>query len=550
MPGVELTAMQIVTALIELFGGVGILLYGMKLMGDGLELVAGNKMKSILAGVTSNPLLALLVGALVTAVIQSSAATIIMVMGFLNAKLVDGKRAFYIIMGANIGTTITAFLIGLKISMIAPVLIFLGVLLLLFFKKKMHNHLGMVILGFGLLFFAMESMKSGMKVFQDWAPFQTALAAVASNPILSMLMGLLMAAALQSSSAGVGVVQAMTAAGLMTMGSAVFNVFGQNIGTCVVSLLAGLNSDTSAKRAAVSNLLLNAIGTIIWLPVCWIIGSENIAGVVAQIAPGNPEMQIAIFHIAFNTLNTLLMFPLVKYLAMAAEKIVKKKEQAAEMELHYLDDRILNTPALAVLHAQKEIERMANLACNNMVLAMDDFFDPGEEKQKMIQDTEKLVNFLNHNITSYLIKIQMCDLSEEDSATIGSMFHAVNDFERISDHAENIMEYAQGNGNRPPQFSEDAIAELHDVQQRLIRILEDTIQYFTNVERTQADADSIVNQEEEIDDVVQQYRTNHVKRLGESRCTPELGMNFIDLLTDLERASDHATNIMWAVYEK
>ncbi|MBQ3133240.1 MAG: Na/Pi cotransporter family protein [Clostridia bacterium] len=541
---------EIITALVQLAGGIGILLFGMKLMGDGLEMVAGSKMKSILEGVTSNPFLALLVGALVTAIIQSSAATIVMVMGFLNAKLVDGRRAFYIIMGANIGTTITAFLIGLNIGIVAPVLIFAGAVMMLFFTKKMYNHVGMVILGFGLLFFAMDNMKEAMSVFKEWTPFQQALAAVADNPILSMLMGALMAAALQSSSAGVGIVQAMTGAGLMTMGSAIFNVFGQNIGTCVVSLLAGLSSDASAKRAAVSNLLLNSIGTLIWLPVCWIIGPELIAGLVAEIAPGNPEMQIAIFHISFNTLNTILMMPFVKYLANLAEKIVKDKGVATKFSLQYLDERILATPALAVAHAQKEIERMAHLACDNMVLAMEDYFDPSEEKQQQIKETEEMVNYLNHTITDYLIRIQMCDLSEADSATIGSMFHVVNDFERISDHAENIMEYAQANRNEPPKFSADALDELHDVQSRIRTILDDTIRYFTNGARTQEDADDIVDQEETIDDLVVEYRGNHVDRLSQQKCNPELGMNFIDLLTDLERVSDHATNIMWAVYEK
>ena len=546
-----LTTTEILMALVQLLGGIGILLFGMKLMGDGLELVAGSKMKSILEGVTSNPFLALLVGALVTAVIQSSAAPIVMVMGFLNAKLVDGKRAFYIIMGANIGTTITAFLIGLDIGVVAPMLIFVGALLLMFFKKKMYSHVGMVIFGFGLLFFSMETMKEGMGVFATWDPFKNALSAVADIPVLNMLMGVVMAAALQSSSAGVAILQSMVSTDPpgMLIGAAIFNVFGQNIGTCVVSLLAGLGSDASAKRAAGSNLLLNAIGTIIWLPICWIIGAPAISTVVEAIAPGNPAMQIAVFHISFNTLNTLLMMPFVKYLAQFAEKIIKDKAPEQEFALQYLDERILNTPALAVLHAQKEIERLAHLACDNMVLAMEDYFDPSVEKQERIKKPEEMVNYLNHNITDYLIRIQMCDLSEQDSATIGSMFHVVNDFERISDHAENVMEYAQINGNEPPKYSEDAMGELRDVQARIMRILDDTIAYFTNADRTQADADSIVEQEETIDEVVQMYRGNHVKRLSGHKCNAQLGMNFIDLLTDLERVSDHATNIMWAVYE-
>lgn len=519
-------------------------LFGMKLMGDGLELVAGSRLKGLLEKITSNPLLGILVGVVVTGAIQSSSATTVMVVGFLNAGLLKLEQSVYIIMGANIGTTVTSFLIGLKINAIAPVLIFIGVIFVVFIKKKFVQHLGMVIVGFGILFTGMEGMSSAMVPLREMPAFRELMVKF-SNPVLGILAGAVLTAVIQSSSASVGIIQALAASGAVTLPGVIFILFGQNIGTCATAMLASIGTNRAGKRAAMMHLMFNVIGTILFIPICLLL---NYPEFIMRLTD-NPEMQISYAHIGFNVVTTVVMFPFAQMLVKLSQKLIPGKDsEYEEMRLHFLDERILGTPSIAVAQVIKEVERMAHIARNNFQLAMLTFFAPNKESQQLIKQNEQVMNYLNHNITSYLVKIHAMDLTEEDSRVVGNLFHVVNDLERVGDHAENILEYGEFGGDAPP-FSDSALTELRDMGDRVLKIIDESIDYFLHRHPDKELSGAILAQEEEIDDLVVELRNHHVERLGKMECTPAVGMLYVDILTDLERVSDHATNIMYAAYD-
>lgn len=532
------------THILQLLGGLGLFLFGMKLMGDGLELVAGSKLRSLLEKLTSNPLLGVLVGVVVTGAIQSSSATTVMVVGFLNAGLLKLEQAVYVIMGANIGTTVTSFLIGLKISYLAPIAVFAGIMLLMITKKKLFQHIGMVIIGFGILFTGMESMSGAMKPLAQMPEFASLMTKF-SNPVLGILAGAVLTAVIQSSSASVGIIQALAASGAVNLGGVIYILFGQNIGTCATALLASIGTNRSGKRAALIHLMFNVIGTLLFIPICLFFPYvELIEGFVAD-----PKMQISVAHIIFNIVSTAVLLPFAQLLVKLAQKLIPGKDAAyEELRLQFLDERILNTPAIAVAQVTKEVERMAAIARNNFGLAMEVFFKPNRETMQQIKQNEQVLNFLNHSITSYLVKIHAMELLEEDNRMIGSMFHVVNDLERIGDHAENILEYSQNFENGVP-FSGDAVTEMRDMSGRVLKIVDEALAFFLGQQRDKALSTQIMEEEEEIDQLVVALRSHHVERLNALQCTPETGMLFIDILTDLERVSDHATNIMYAAYD-
>ncbi len=529
---------------LKLLGGLGMFLYGMHLMGDGLELVAGSRLKHLLEKITSNPFLGILVGVAVTGAIQSSSATTVMVVGFLNAGLLKLEQAVYIIMGANIGTTVTSFLIGLKISYLAPVAIFAGVILLLFLKKKTVQHVGMVIVGFGILFMGMDNMSAAMKPLQDVPEFVSLMSRF-SNPVLGILAGAILTAIIQSSSASVGIIQALAASGAVTLPGVIFILFGQNIGTCATAMLASIGTNRAGKRAAMIHLLFNVIGTLIFIPICLFL---NYPGFIMKLTD-NPVMQISYAHIGFNIVTTVLLLPFAQWLVKLSVKFVPGKDPTGEEKrLHFLDERILGTPAIAVAQVLKEVERMAGIARHNFSLAMETFFHPNKENEQLIRQNEEVLNYLNHTITGYLVRIHALDLTETDNRLVGNLFHVVNDLERVGDHAENILEYAERCADAPP-FSSQALDEMHDMSDRVLGIMDDSVSCFFGGHPTQEQETAIVEQEETIDSMVLELRKRHVERLGRMECTPESGMLFVDILTDLERVSDHATNIMYAAKE-
>lgn len=532
-------------------GGVGLFLYGIKIMGQGLELAAGSKLKALLDKVTSNKFMAVLVGVLVAALIQSSSATTVMVVGFVNAGLMNLVQATGVIMGANIGTTVTSILIALDLSDIAPLFVFTGAIMLVFAKKKIINHIGEIIAGFGLLFMGMDIMSSAMEPLRNSQIFIDFMTK-ANNPIVGVLVGLVFTAIIQSSSASIGILQALALKGLVPIEFAVFVLFGQNIGTVVTALLSSAGSKINSKRAAVIHLLFNFFGTIIFLIITILtdkILPFSYYDLLEAIAPGNTVAQISAAHIIFNIVSTVILFPFSnKIVALSCRLIPDNEDKPSEtMQLSYLDERILSTPPLAVQQAGKEVIRMAELAKDNFLKAADSFINIDIKRLEEIEITEQLINFLNHNITPYLVKINNLDISEQDSEFLSRLFRAVTDIERIGDHATNLAEATVYRTENKPQLSDDAISELKVMVNNIEKLLDISIEIFRKQSVTFDEAKKAVDLEEYIDDLHDEANKNHIKRMNKGKCDTKAGMLFINTVTDFERVADHAINIAFYI---
>ena len=523
--------------------GLGLFLYGMKLMGEGLELTAGSRLKSMIERLTTNKYMGALIGLAVTAVIQSSSATTVMVVGFVNAGLMNLAQAVGVIMGANIGTTVTGLMIAIKLNSLAPIAIFLGVIMMMFCKKTNHKHIGQIICGFGILFFGMTVMSTAMEPLSKSEFFRNLFIQL-QNPLLGLLVGLAFTALIQSSSASLGVLQALAASGAITLNSAVYVIYGQNIGTCVTAILACAGATKTAKRTATVHLLFNVIGaTMFTLLTMW----TPFVDLVKMMAPGNILMQISIIHIFFNVVTTAILLPLSKYLVDLACKVIPGEDRQQEaLHLEYLDQRILNTPPIAVAQVIKEVERMARLARTNFLNSMDALFQKDEAKLKEIEENEVVLNFLNQKITEYLVQINGLDLQDPDRQVIGALFHVVSDFERVGDHSTNIGEMAQIVINGKANLSETATQELEHMQQLVITIFDDSVRLFLNGGRNTELAFQVNRIEETIDSETDRLKDNHIQRLNNGTCTPQSGAVYNDMLMNLERIADHATNIAFS----
>ena len=523
-------------------GGIGLFLFGIKFMGDGLELAAGSKLKKLLEVLTSNRFLAVLVGFVVTAVIQSSSATTVMVIGFVNAGLMNLAQAIGVIMGANIGTTVTSVLIALDLTDIAPLAIFIGVILMIFFKKKMTTHIGQIICGFGLVFLGMSTMSSSMEPLRDFQPFQDFIIN-AKNPFMGVMIGLVMTAIIQSSSATIGILQALASQNLVPIDFAVYVLFGMNIGTCVTALISTAGTKVNSKRAAVIHLLFNIIGTGIFMLV------SAYTPYIEWLKTLNDStmVQISIAHIIFNVVSTVVLFPFANVLVKLSCRLVPGKEAAdEEMHLKYLDERILNTPPFAIVQVGKEVKRMAEMAQKNFVAASNALIEMDVSNVEKIAEREKAINFLNHKITSYLIKINSLDLLENDSKYIGSLFHVVNDIERIGDHALNLSEAAQKSVEDKLTLSDKAKEELRDLFNTTQELLTGAIDAFDKQTLTVDESFKLYELEEHIDDLSDLYQNTHIVRLNNMECSTEAGMLFVNTITDFERVGDHAINIAFS----
>ena len=529
---------------LSLFGGLGLFLFGMKIMGEGLERAAGNRLKRLLEMVTHNRVLAMLAGMTITAVIQSSAATTVMVVGFVNAGLLSLTQAVGVIMGANVGTTVTPLMLSLQIDFAA---IFACVGLILTSLPEKHGsarQFGQVMMGMGILFVGMNTMSAAMSPLKDWEGFRTAILSM-SNPVLGVLIGAGITALLHSSAASIGILQALAGEGLIPLSSAVFILFGQNIGTCVTALIACSGTNATAKRTAVVHLLFNVIGTVLFTIIAVLL---PFADWIEAIAPGNLRLQIAVTHIFFNITTTALLLPMAAWLERAACLLVPGEGQASgDMKLMYFDARLLKTPPIAAAQLFNEVQRMGDIALRNFEDAVACFRQWDEEKAAEVEHNEQVLDFLNQAITASLVDVKGLDLNDRDTRLIGSLFHVVNDFERVGDHSQNILEAAQLRNEEDIKFSMKAIGELDNLSGMVSGQLNTAMRLFREQSDNPSEIAAVAETEEAIDQLTEALRTHHVDRLKSRKCSAKNGMIYLDMLTNLERIGDHAENIASSV---
>jgi phosphate:Na+ symporter len=532
--------------IIMLAGGLGLFIYGMKLMGDGLEQAAGSRLKRLLEILTENRLMGLLVGAIVTAIVQSSSATTVMVVGFVNAGIMTLGQAVGVIMGANIGTTMTAFLISLNLTDVAPIIVFIGVGLIFFSKRKFVKSIGEILVGFGILFIGMGFMSNAMKPLRTNEGFQRILVSM-SHPVLGVLAGTIMTVVLQSSSASVGILQALAAQGLIGLDSSLPILFGMNIGTCITAILASIGTSVNAKRTAFMHLSIKVIGTSIFMLAIAL--GVPFVDFILRISPSNPMSQIANAHIAFNVITAVILLPFGNSIVSLSEKVLHGKNgEPDERGLIYLDKRILETPPIAIAQILKEVNRMADMAVRNVKLAMDAIFQKDQAIIDEIYRKEEIINFLNQEITHYLVMCNGLGLPDSDLHVISGLYHVVNDIERIGDHAENLTEYAEYSIENNLTFSDIAIKDLNEMYQKVMEMLDDTVHALK--ERDHELAELVMKEEEVIDTLKDRLRKSHIERLNAQLCSANAGVIFLDIVTNFERIADHATNVAQSVLDE
>lgn len=519
-----------------IFGGLGLFLYGMKLMGDGLENMAGDKLKDILEKITSNRIMGVFVGTIVTAIIQSSSATTVMVVSFVNAGLMSLMQATGVILGANVGTTITAQMVSFKLDAIAPVFIGVGAIIMLAAKKKKTKDLAHILLGFGILFMGMGMMSGSMKPVSKLPIFEQFIVTIGNKPLLGVLIGIVMTAILQSSSATTGILVALAAAGTIDMKVAFPIVLGCNIGTCVTSMIAGITANRTAKKAALLHLTFKILGTIIFLPF-----AAQVVRLVAKITPGDAGRQVANAHTIFNISVTILMLPIAGYVVKFVNKILPEKDGEEKEGVIYLDKNLLETPIVACGQVAKEITRMAYKSKENFELAMKAFLEGNEEDIDKVYYNEKIINTLEKEITEYLVELSQHNLPEENAKLISEAYHTINDIERIGDHAENIVELASIINEKNVDISEDALAEIKEIYTATLDALNIAIRAYESEEKDHAEI--IDKVEDKIDSLEKKFRANNIKRLNNKTCMANAGVIVFDLLSNLERIGDHANNI-------
>lgn len=535
-----------ITHLLSFLAGIGLFLYGISAMGEGLEYAAGSKMKKILGALTKNRFLAVIMGALVTALIQSSSATTVMVVGFVNAGLMNLAQAVGVIMGANIGTTVTSVLIALDLSDIAPIALFLGVFVMLFVKKDIIKHVGQTVAGFGMLFLGMDTMSTAMEPLRDSEVFVYFMTNY-SNPVVGILIGLVLTAVIQSSSASIGILQALAVQGLVPIEFAVYILLGQNIGTCVTALLSSAGTKTNSKRTAVMHLLFNVFGSILFLLITAFTPYTSLLERISD----NVSVQISAAHIIFNVVNTIVLFPFANWIIKMACILVPDKEpEDSKLEFKFYDEHLLTTPPVAVEQIGKEVVRMAYLARDNFDRAAQALINNDTSKCEKVKSVEEVINFLNHGITRHLVKINALDLDYSDAKYIGRLFHVVNDIERIGDHAVNLSEAVVVRSSEKLAISEEAVAELETMRKCVLDLLNASIASFEKQELTVEEAKRIETLETVSDNLKERYQDAHLVRLNKEHCETHAGMMFVNTLIDFERVGDHSKNIAFAVAKK
>ena len=533
--------------LFTLLGGLGLFLYGMDMMGKGLESAAGNRLKTILEKLTSNRLMGVLVGTLVTCVIQSSSATTVMVVGFVNAGLMNLSQAFGVILGANIGTTITAQIIAFDLSQWAPLFIIIGVVPLLFSKKQSIQSYFTIVAGFGILFFGMNTMSTSMEPLRDSQWFLSFISSF-ENPIMGVLVGVIFTAIIQSSSASIGILQALAASGVIGVSAGhsagLYLVLGANIGTCITAVLASTNGNTMAKRAAVIHVMANIIGTI-WFGL--LIAFVPIPEVVASWSPNDPARIIANFHTIFNVVNTILLLPFGGLVIKFINKIIKQNKNSDEDDnrLLYLDDRIVDTPTMASISIHQELGHLADKTYRNLERALESFSKQSEDMAEKVFSEEKSINYIASEIVRFLVKLQaMTEISDTERLEIFRVHEVVSNIERIGDHAENIAEYTLDCKMNDSKFSKDALDDLWDIAEHAKQAYSAAINVIKGEGHEEEVRRLCWENEDMVDKLRDEMKEKHIRRLAKGECDPRSGMIYADMVVDLERIADHATNLV------
>lgn len=531
--------------IIPFVGGLGMFIYGMQIMAQGLENAAGSKMKALLEALTRNKLMGVLLGALITAVIQSSSATTVMVVGFVNAGIMNLSQAMGVIMGANIGTTVTGWLVSsvewakfLSPSNLAPIAIMAGVIIMLTGSRRSTKDLSSIIVGFGILFVGIGTMSSAVAPLQQSEAFRSMFVTLGHNPFLGIIAGALVTAVIQSSSASVGILQSLAAAGLVPFNAAVYIIMGQNIGTCVTAIMSSIGAKKNAKTAAIMHLLFNIIGTIIFSIIAIVMFKvffvEAGQGVITQT-------QISTVHTIFNIGTTVLLFPFSDGIIKLARKLEKEDESADDESKVLLDDRMLETPGIALQSAVSEVGRMGNIVIRTVDKASNVIFNKDYQQILEIKEEENTVDRLCNGITNYVVKLSSLALNEKEHHEVASLLQILSDMERISDYCENISEFAETLTERKAGFTEVGSAELREMAQVCAESFHYAVEAF--IENDKEKAMKVIEKESQADELEIKLRSGHMQRLANSQCNTDAGIVYLDTLVALERISDHSRNI-------
>ncbi|MEY8333691.1 Na/Pi cotransporter family protein [Lachnospiraceae bacterium 47-T17] len=530
--------------LLELAGGLGLFLFGMNFMSQGLQKAAGAKLRSILTAISKNKYVAVLFGALFTAIIQSSGATTVMVVTFVNAGLMELTQAVGIIFGANIGTTITAQLVSFNLTAVAPVILFLGVVMFLFLKKPIFKKVGEVIIGFGALFMGISMMSGAMSQLSNYPHVINTLAKL-TNPVLAILVGLVITVIVQSSSVTVSILLLMAGQELVTLPICFYFILGCNIGSCTPAVMAAMDAKKEAKRAALIHVLFNVFGMII-ISVMLIFFMQPFTSFIQAISGDDIRRSVANTDTFYKVFQTVIFLPFSAQFIKLVTRLIPGKDAKHEgFVLQYISRNTLFSPTAAIVAAMQEIARMGRKAEHNLKLAMDAFLDGDKDKISQVYETEKYIDYLSHEITDYLVDVNQRQLPVSDSLKIGGLFHVVNDIERIGDHAENIADAAVRMKEQGISFSKKATKEIVEMFERDERVILCALEMFENGE--QSHMQEILALEEEIDQLEIELQNSHIRRMGKGKCSPQAGLIFTDLVTGLERVADHATNIAFAL---
>lgn len=534
-------------------GGLAFFLFGIKYLSDGLQGIAGKRLRHLLEKGTKTPARGVISGLLVTALIQSSSATTVLTVGLVNSGLMTLRQAIGIIMGANIGTTVTAYLIGFKLEEYALPIAAVGMLMLFFFKNKRINTIGQIFFGLGMLFFGMKTMGAGLKPLKDLPVFINAMTNIESNTLWGVLVGTIFTGVVQSSSATIGILQELTYQGAVTYNQAVPILFGDNIGTTVTALLAAIGTSIAARRAALTHCLFNVIGTLIFLPL-FVFGIfpeivRLFTDYIYILIPGfegtwatlNVKMQLAQTHGVFNISNTLIQLPFVSILASLVTRLVPGEDVTIAMEPKYLEPRLLANPPVALGQAGREVLRMGSVAKDAVEHAITYFFTGLENESKMVWNLEQVIDNLQKRITDYVVKLSQRELSAEDSNNAYIYIQAVNDIERVGDHATNIVELTQAKLDQGIRFSMEALADMRQMIDKTVETFEWAMHSLEN--NNLELAKKVIENDDSIDEMEVQFRRAHINRLNEGVCNGEAGAIYIDILSNLERIGDHSVNI-------